>query len=34
VEHFKPVTIAALVTAYEHAVNEPQRETAARRAGA
>ena len=31
VERFKPVTIAALVTAYESAVNETKRETAARR---
>ena len=32
VERFKPVTIAALVTAYESAVNETQRETINRRA--
>ena len=32
VERFKPVTVAALVTAYESAVNETKRETAARRA--
>jgi DNA-binding transcriptional MerR regulator len=32
VEKFKPVTIAALVTAYESAVNETKRETVARRA--
>jgi DNA-binding transcriptional MerR regulator len=32
VEKFKPVTVAALVTAYESAVNETQRETVARRA--
>ena len=31
VERFKPVTIAALVTAYESAVNETKRETVARR---
>jgi DNA-binding transcriptional MerR regulator len=32
VERFKPVTISALVTAYESAVNEQQRETINRRA--
>src|SRR4051794_34153505 len=32
VERFKPVTIQALVTAYESAVNETKRDTAARRA--
>ncbi len=31
IEKFKPVTVAALVTAYESAVNESQRETVARR---
>jgi len=31
VERFKPVTIAALVTAYESAVNETKRETVVRR---
>lgn len=31
VEKFKPVTVAALVTAYESAVNETKRETVARR---
>ncbi|QNN54358.1 MerR family transcriptional regulator [Nocardioides mesophilus] len=31
VERFKPVTVAALVTAYESAVNETKRETVARR---
>ena len=31
VERFKPVTIAALVTAYESAVNETKRETITRR---
>ncbi|WP_254185310.1 hypothetical protein [Nocardioides panacis] len=31
VERFKPVTIAALVTAYESAVNETKRETVHRR---
>lgn len=31
VERFKPVTVAALVTSYESAVNETKRETAARR---
>ena len=31
VERFKPVSVAALVTAYESAVNEAKRETAARR---
>lgn len=31
VERFKPVTIAALVTAYERAVNDTKRETAAKR---
>ena len=31
VERFKPVTIAALVTAYESAVNETKRETVNRR---
>lgn len=31
VERFKPVTVAALVTAYESAVNETKREVAARR---
>ena len=32
VERFKPVTVAALVTAYESAVNETKRETITRRA--
>ncbi|MGN6129720.1 MAG: MerR family transcriptional regulator [Nocardioidaceae bacterium] len=32
VERFKPVTVAALVTAYESAVNETKRESVARRA--
>jgi DNA-binding transcriptional MerR regulator len=32
VERFKPVTVAALVAAYESAVNETKRETVARRA--
>src|SRR3954469_24108264 len=32
VERFKPVTVQALVTAYESAVNETKRDTAARRA--
>jgi DNA-binding transcriptional MerR regulator len=32
VEKFKPVTVAALVTAYESAVDETKRETVARRA--
>jgi hypothetical protein len=32
VERFKPVTVAALVTAYESAVNETKRETINRRA--
>ncbi len=32
VEKFKPVTVAALVNAYESAVNETKRETVARRA--
>ncbi|MGZ6804482.1 MAG: MerR family transcriptional regulator, partial [Nocardioidaceae bacterium] len=31
VERFKPVSVAALVTAYESAVNETKRETVARR---
>ena len=31
VEKFKPVSIAALVTAYETAVDETKRETVARR---
>ena len=31
VERFKPVTVAALVTAYESAVNETKRESVARR---
>jgi hypothetical protein len=31
VEKFKPVSIAALVTAYESAVDETKRETVARR---
>jgi DNA-binding transcriptional MerR regulator len=33
VERFKPVSVAALVTAYESAVNDNKRETIARRAG-
>jgi hypothetical protein len=31
VEKFKPVTVAALVAAYESAVNETKRETVVRR---
>jgi hypothetical protein len=31
VERFKPVSVAALVTAYESAVNETKRESVARR---